>query len=58
MWKGLEALPAPGKVYQHGFKLVNDRLPEARQRVHRAAEYWRGNDSGASKQQAQLIGLI
>ncbi|GFH21686.1 hypothetical protein HaLaN_19041 [Haematococcus lacustris] len=34
-----------GDEYQQGFKLVNDRLPKGRQRLHRAAEFWRGMDS-------------
>ncbi|KAJ9527670.1 hypothetical protein QJQ45_025949, partial [Haematococcus lacustris] len=37
------AQPAPGK----GLKLINDRLPKARQRLHRAAEYRRGNNGRA-----------
>ncbi|KAJ9518642.1 hypothetical protein QJQ45_018662, partial [Haematococcus lacustris] len=40
-YEGLEALPTLGKEYQQGYKLVNDRLPKARQRLHRAAEYRR-----------------
>ncbi|KAJ9518311.1 hypothetical protein QJQ45_010222 [Haematococcus lacustris] len=40
-WEGLEALPAPGNEYQQGYKLIDDRLPKARQRLHRAAEYRR-----------------
>ncbi|KAJ9517998.1 hypothetical protein QJQ45_004357 [Haematococcus lacustris] len=46
-WKELEALPPIGKEYQHGYKLVNDRLPKVRQRLHRAAEYRRGIDGPA-----------
>ncbi|KAJ9532129.1 hypothetical protein QJQ45_003844 [Haematococcus lacustris] len=41
-WKDLEALPLIGKKYHQRYKLVNDRLPKVRQRLHRAAEYWRG----------------
>ncbi|KAJ9513450.1 hypothetical protein QJQ45_006004 [Haematococcus lacustris] len=36
-WKDLEALPAIGEEYQQLYKLVNDRLPKGRQRLHRAA---------------------
>ncbi|KAJ9509947.1 hypothetical protein QJQ45_011454 [Haematococcus lacustris] len=46
-WKDLEALPTVGKEYQQGYKLVNDRLPKVRQRLHRAAEYRRGIDGRA-----------
>ncbi|KAJ9508380.1 hypothetical protein QJQ45_011900 [Haematococcus lacustris] len=46
-WDDLEALPTIGKEYQHGYKLVNDRLPKVRQRLHRAAEYRRGIDGRA-----------
>ncbi|KAJ9506412.1 hypothetical protein QJQ45_004912 [Haematococcus lacustris] len=35
------------KEYQPGYKRVNDRLPKARQRLHRAAEYRRGIDGQA-----------
>ncbi|KAJ9510922.1 hypothetical protein QJQ45_027850 [Haematococcus lacustris] len=45
--KDLEALPPIGKEYQQGYKLVNDRLPKGRQRLHRAAEYRRGIDGWA-----------
>ncbi|KAJ9525367.1 hypothetical protein QJQ45_003225 [Haematococcus lacustris] len=41
-WDDLEALPPIGKEYQQRYKLVNDRLPKGRQRLHRAAEYRRG----------------
>ncbi|KAJ9530189.1 hypothetical protein QJQ45_023487 [Haematococcus lacustris] len=40
-WTDLEALPPIGKEYHQRYKLVNDRLPKARQRLHRAAEYRR-----------------
>ncbi|KAJ9532669.1 hypothetical protein QJQ45_010770 [Haematococcus lacustris] len=46
-WKGLEALPAIGKEYHQRYKLVSDRLPKVRQRLHRAAEYRRGIDGRA-----------
>ncbi|KAJ9526492.1 hypothetical protein QJQ45_009968 [Haematococcus lacustris] len=46
-WKDREALPPVGKEYQQGYKLVNDRLPKGRQRLHRAAEYRRGIDGRA-----------
>ncbi|KAJ9534281.1 hypothetical protein QJQ45_007055 [Haematococcus lacustris] len=46
-WKDLEALPPIGKEYQQGYKRVNDRLPKVRQRLHRAAEFWRGIDGRA-----------
>ncbi|KAJ9507090.1 hypothetical protein QJQ45_004751 [Haematococcus lacustris] len=46
-WKDLEALPPVGDEYQQGYKLVNDRLPKVRQRLHRAAEYRRGIDGRA-----------
>ncbi|KAJ9505642.1 hypothetical protein QJQ45_026052 [Haematococcus lacustris] len=46
-WKDREALPPVGKEYQQGYKLVNDRLPKVRQRLHRAAEYRRGIDGRA-----------
>ncbi|KAJ9533801.1 hypothetical protein QJQ45_026881 [Haematococcus lacustris] len=42
-----EALPSIGKEYQQRYKLVNDRLPKDRQRLHRAAEYRRGIDGRA-----------
>ncbi|KAJ9509035.1 hypothetical protein QJQ45_001515 [Haematococcus lacustris] len=40
-YKGLMSLPPVGKEYQQGYKLVNDRLPKVKQRLHRAAEYRR-----------------
>ncbi|KAJ9518280.1 hypothetical protein QJQ45_010230 [Haematococcus lacustris] len=46
-WKDREALPPVGKEYQQGYKLVNDRLPKVKQRLHRAAEYRRGIDGRA-----------
>ncbi|KAJ9509349.1 hypothetical protein QJQ45_001797 [Haematococcus lacustris] len=46
-WKDLEALPPIGKEYHQRYKLVNDRLPKVRQRLHRAAEYWRGSNGRA-----------
>ncbi|KAJ9509239.1 hypothetical protein QJQ45_001689 [Haematococcus lacustris] len=46
-WKDLEAQPPVGKEYQQRYKLVNDRLPKVRQRLHRAAEYRRGIDGRA-----------
>ncbi|KAJ9524328.1 hypothetical protein QJQ45_008528 [Haematococcus lacustris] len=46
-WTHLEALPPVGKEYQQGYKLVNDRLPKVKQRLHRAAEYRRGIDGRA-----------
>ncbi|KAJ9532086.1 hypothetical protein QJQ45_003797 [Haematococcus lacustris] len=46
-WKDLDALPPIGKEYQQRDKLVNDRLPKVRQRLHRAAEYQRGIDGRA-----------
>ncbi|KAJ9531125.1 hypothetical protein QJQ45_000881 [Haematococcus lacustris] len=46
-WDDLEALPPVGKEYQQRYKLVNDRLPKVRQRLHRAAEYRRGIDGRA-----------
>ncbi|KAJ9509078.1 hypothetical protein QJQ45_001559 [Haematococcus lacustris] len=46
-WDDLEALPTVGKEYQQRYKLVNDRLPKVRQRLHRAAEYRRGIDGRA-----------
>ncbi|KAJ9511577.1 hypothetical protein QJQ45_003612 [Haematococcus lacustris] len=45
--EGLEALPPVGKEYQQGYKLVHDRLPKGKQRLHRAAEYHRGIDGRA-----------
>ncbi|KAJ9524912.1 hypothetical protein QJQ45_005896 [Haematococcus lacustris] len=38
-WKDLKALPPVGKEYQQAYKLVNDRLPKVKQRLHRAADY-------------------
>ncbi|KAJ9532374.1 hypothetical protein QJQ45_010436 [Haematococcus lacustris] len=46
-WTDLKALPHIGKEYQQGYKLVNDRLPKVKQRLHRAAEYRRGIDGRA-----------
>ncbi|KAJ9532154.1 hypothetical protein QJQ45_003948 [Haematococcus lacustris] len=46
-WDDLEALPPIGKEYHQCYKLVNDRLPKAKQRLHRAAEYRRGIDGRA-----------
>ncbi|KAJ9531328.1 hypothetical protein QJQ45_006770 [Haematococcus lacustris] len=46
-WDDLEALPPIGKEYQQRYKLVNDRLPKVKQRLHRAAEYRRGIDGRA-----------
>ncbi|KAJ9509926.1 hypothetical protein QJQ45_011464 [Haematococcus lacustris] len=46
-WQDLEALPTVGEEYQQRYKLVNDRLPKDRQRLHRAAEYRRGFDGRA-----------
>ncbi|KAJ9526981.1 hypothetical protein QJQ45_025308 [Haematococcus lacustris] len=46
-YEGLEALPPVGDQYQQRYKLVNDRLPKVRQRLHRAAEYRRGIDDRA-----------
>ncbi|KAJ9508590.1 hypothetical protein QJQ45_012130 [Haematococcus lacustris] len=46
-YEGSEALPTVGTEYQQGYKRVNDRLPKARQRLHWAAEYWRGIDGRA-----------
>ncbi|KAJ9532636.1 hypothetical protein QJQ45_010728 [Haematococcus lacustris] len=46
-WDDLEALPPIGKEYHQRYKLVNDRLPKGRQRLHRAAEYRRGIDGRA-----------
>ncbi|KAJ9506195.1 hypothetical protein QJQ45_000745 [Haematococcus lacustris] len=40
-WKDREALPPTGEEYHQRYKLVNDRLPKGRQRLHRAAEYRR-----------------
>ncbi|KAJ9509288.1 hypothetical protein QJQ45_001736 [Haematococcus lacustris] len=37
-YEDLDALPPVGDEYQQGYKLVNDRLPKGRQRLHRAAE--------------------
>ncbi|KAJ9506642.1 hypothetical protein QJQ45_018153 [Haematococcus lacustris] len=46
-YEGLKALPPIGKEYQQRNKLVNDRLPKVRQRLHGAAEYRRGIDGRA-----------
>ncbi|KAJ9508447.1 hypothetical protein QJQ45_011979 [Haematococcus lacustris] len=46
-WDDLEALPPVGKEYHQRYKLLNDRLPKVRQRLHRAAEYRRGIDGRA-----------
>ncbi|KAJ9524600.1 hypothetical protein QJQ45_024187 [Haematococcus lacustris] len=46
-WTDLEALPPIGKEYHQRYKLVNDRLPKVKQRLHRAAEYRRGIDGRA-----------
>ncbi|KAJ9523133.1 hypothetical protein QJQ45_023874 [Haematococcus lacustris] len=46
-WEDREALPPVGKEYQQGYKRVNDRLPKVKQRLHQAAEYWRGTDGRA-----------
>ncbi|KAJ9534286.1 hypothetical protein QJQ45_007044 [Haematococcus lacustris] len=46
-WDDLEALPPIGKEYQQGYKRLNDRLPKVKQRLHRAAEFWRGIDGRA-----------
>ncbi|KAJ9513218.1 hypothetical protein QJQ45_029517 [Haematococcus lacustris] len=46
-WTDLKALLPIGKEYQQRYKLVNDRLPKVRQRLHRAAEYRRGIDGRA-----------
>ncbi|KAJ9524608.1 hypothetical protein QJQ45_024206 [Haematococcus lacustris] len=46
-WTDLEALPPIGDEYQQRYKLVNDRLPKVKQRLHRAAEYRRGIDGRA-----------
>ncbi|GFH30750.1 hypothetical protein HaLaN_29665, partial [Haematococcus lacustris] len=37
-WEDREALPPIGEEYQQGYKLVNDRLPKGKQRLHRAAD--------------------
>ncbi|KAJ9534220.1 hypothetical protein QJQ45_006960 [Haematococcus lacustris] len=50
---GLEALPHPSTEYQQGYKLVNDRLPQARLRLHR-----RRSDALARKQGIKPIRLI
>ncbi|KAJ9526409.1 hypothetical protein QJQ45_009893 [Haematococcus lacustris] len=46
-YEGLEALPLFGDEYQQRYKLMDDMLPEGRQRLHRAAEYRRGIDGRA-----------
>ncbi|KAJ9517868.1 hypothetical protein QJQ45_004192 [Haematococcus lacustris] len=51
-WTDRGALPSIGKEYQQGYKRVNDRLPKARQRLHRAAEYRRGIDGRARNNNA------
>ncbi|KAJ9509727.1 hypothetical protein QJQ45_011272 [Haematococcus lacustris] len=43
-WRDRESLPPVGKEYQQGYKLVNDRLPKGRQRLHWGAEYRPGID--------------
>ncbi|KAJ9511911.1 hypothetical protein QJQ45_004492 [Haematococcus lacustris] len=48
-WKDREVLPPIGKEYQQGYKLVNDRLPKGRQRLHGATEYRRGIDGRPAK---------
>ncbi|KAJ9512215.1 hypothetical protein QJQ45_012772 [Haematococcus lacustris] len=53
-WTDLKALPPVGKEYQQRYKLVNDRLPKVRQRLHRAAEYRRGID-GRARNNAQAL---
>ncbi|KAJ9508240.1 hypothetical protein QJQ45_011744 [Haematococcus lacustris] len=57
-WEGPESLPAPGDEYQQGYKLVNDRLPKGRQRLHRAAEYRRGIDGRARNNAYGLQGKL
>ncbi|KAJ9509521.1 hypothetical protein QJQ45_001965 [Haematococcus lacustris] len=46
LYEGLMALPPIGKEYQQGYKLVHDRLPKVKQRLHRAAEYRRALMAG------------
>ncbi|KAJ9506698.1 hypothetical protein QJQ45_020257, partial [Haematococcus lacustris] len=46
-WEDLKALPPSGEQYQLRYKLVKDRLPKGRQRLHRAAEYRRGINARA-----------
>ncbi|KAJ9517997.1 hypothetical protein QJQ45_004358 [Haematococcus lacustris] len=46
-WKDLEALAPIGKEYRQRYKLVHDRLPKVRQRLHRATESRRGIDGRA-----------
>ncbi|KAJ9532231.1 hypothetical protein QJQ45_003869 [Haematococcus lacustris] len=48
-WGDLEALLPIGVEYQQRYKLVTDRLPKIRSRLHRAAEYRRGIDGQARK---------
>ncbi|KAJ9525562.1 hypothetical protein QJQ45_003058 [Haematococcus lacustris] len=52
--EGLEALPLVGNEYQQRYKLVDDRLPKGRQRLHRATEYRRGID-GRARNTAQAL---
>ncbi|KAL6748464.1 hypothetical protein V8C86DRAFT_2877524 [Haematococcus lacustris] len=40
-------LPMENREYHQRYKLVNDRLPKVKQRLHRAAEYRRGIDGRA-----------
>ncbi|KAJ9508153.1 hypothetical protein QJQ45_021522 [Haematococcus lacustris] len=54
-WTDLKALPPVGKEYQQRYKLVNDRLPKVRQRLHRAAEYRRGIDGRARNNALALV---
>ncbi|KAJ9525394.1 hypothetical protein QJQ45_003213 [Haematococcus lacustris] len=51
--KDLEALAPVGKEYQQRYKLVDDRLPMGRQRLHRAAEYPRGASGSGQQDQGQ-----
>ncbi|KAJ9520474.1 hypothetical protein QJQ45_000225 [Haematococcus lacustris] len=51
-WTDLRALPPVGKEYQQRYKLVNDRLPKVKHRLHRAAEYRRGIDGRARNNNA------
>ncbi|GFH30351.1 hypothetical protein HaLaN_29186 [Haematococcus lacustris] len=51
-WDDLEVLPPIGTEYQQGYKLVNDRLPKVRQRLHLAAEYRWGIDGRAPNNNA------
>ncbi|KAJ9533357.1 hypothetical protein QJQ45_026405, partial [Haematococcus lacustris] len=54
-WKDLDALAPIGKEYHQRYKLVNDRLPKVRQRLHRAAEYRRGIDGRARNNAVVLV---